>query len=66
MNSNRTQNARNGFVNYLHWLKWEPGDTEGAISFAGLQLDTVQDVDDMESIIEESQDAELESLLNKL
>jgi hypothetical protein len=50
---NNTQNAKVGFVNYCLWLKWYPGDIKGATEFAGLQLDTTRDVDDITEMIKQ-------------
>jgi hypothetical protein len=51
MNEMITQNAKNAFVNYLMWLKWYPGDFKGATESAGDFIDTIEDMDGLESQI---------------
>ena len=58
-----SKNAHNGFVNYMLWIKWYSGDCAGAIEFAGLQLDTEQDVDDLTIMIRELEDARLREVV---
>lgn len=43
------QNVQDALRNYLLWLTWHPGDYKGATAIAGDYLDTVQEVDALES-----------------
>ena len=59
MNTNLiiTDNVKNAMKNFILWLTWFPGDYEGAMTFAGDQLDTVDEVDRLQELLEKVQEA---------
>jgi hypothetical protein len=49
-----TKNAKDAFANYLLWIKWYPGDFKGATEAAGDFIDTMEDMDGLESLIRDA------------